>query len=319
MRKKHLPACGFTLIELLVVISIIALLIAILLPALGAARGTARNVQCLSNLRQQGIAGMSYTADNKGQLAFHNNLFMDWFAPNTVGGKTSAEGWLTLPSGFAYGPIQHRPLNPYMFDGVRPKPDPGYDTTIPDNPMSLPGSAGDEEFRQEVEAFRCPEDANVEGGPYDAVHGPGGPAPLSTHTPPYFSGYESQGNSYHAASRPALEDPRVSRILSETNPSKSRAWLSGGGLSKVVFYGEANFVDSYLVAAEPLGGYHGQFGVHNTGFYDGSASTVETPADSVKQEDVATWGHPAGGWITPVNGTDDWTLYPTVVYEEFDF
>ena len=56
---------AFTLIELLVVISIIALLIAILLPALGAARQAARNVQCLSNLRQVGIAFTAYEVDNR--------------------------------------------------------------------------------------------------------------------------------------------------------------------------------------------------------------------------------------------------------------
>src|SRR5690625_6113526 len=47
---------AFTLIELLVVITIISLLIAILLPALQAAREAAKSIQCLSNLRQVGVA-----------------------------------------------------------------------------------------------------------------------------------------------------------------------------------------------------------------------------------------------------------------------
>jgi prepilin-type N-terminal cleavage/methylation domain-containing protein/prepilin-type processing-associated H-X9-DG protein len=68
-RQDHRPCFhspfGFTLIELLVVISIIALLIAILLPSLAAARRTARDLACLSNLRQVGVAMEVYAAENQ--------------------------------------------------------------------------------------------------------------------------------------------------------------------------------------------------------------------------------------------------------------
>jgi prepilin-type N-terminal cleavage/methylation domain-containing protein/prepilin-type processing-associated H-X9-DG protein len=75
MRSTAPSRHGFTLIELLVVISIIALLIGILLPALGAARNSARNAQCLSNIRQMGIALQNYAAENQ-----------DLFPPNFTNG-----------------------------------------------------------------------------------------------------------------------------------------------------------------------------------------------------------------------------------------
>lgn len=55
---------GFTLIELLVVIAVIALLIAILLPALAAARESGKRIECMSNVRQIGLAFAMYTNES---------------------------------------------------------------------------------------------------------------------------------------------------------------------------------------------------------------------------------------------------------------
>src|SRR5881296_1829445 len=64
---------GFTLIELLVVIAVLAVLAGLLLPAVGRAKESARTDNCISNIRQVGLASITYSLDQNGHLPWFRN------------------------------------------------------------------------------------------------------------------------------------------------------------------------------------------------------------------------------------------------------
>lgn len=71
---------GFSLIELITVIACVAILASLMLPAFNSIMHSSKTVQCASNLRQIGVAGLAWSADNDQRIfpVYINTEDNDW-------------------------------------------------------------------------------------------------------------------------------------------------------------------------------------------------------------------------------------------------
>lgn len=91
------PPAAFTLIELLVTIAIVALLSAIAFPVFNSARLTGRRTVSMANMRQLGIALISYTGDHAGQLPTEGEQSPSWGSAAANSDANNAVWYNALP------------------------------------------------------------------------------------------------------------------------------------------------------------------------------------------------------------------------------
>ncbi len=145
---------AFTLIELLVVIAIITLLAALLFPVFATARGKAKEISCVSNLRQIGLAIRMYAQD-------HDELYPFAVDPTD---KFTPQIWSEFPQFQALipsMPMLHETLQPYLRSNAifRCPSDTGYDvedfngTPLDASPSSFEKFGTSYNYRTEI-SFR---------------------------------------------------------------------------------------------------------------------------------------------------------------------
>ena len=152
MSKDFSRQKAFTLIELLVVIAIIAILASLLLPTLAKAKDRAKQINCVSNLKQWSLALQIYALDNHDGIPRDgmgaNGLYPG--TPSPSGSPFDSNAWFNLlPQNVA----EQRLVDYYKSPGLDPR-----------SKMPFPGRQG--------RIWECPS-AIMDAGAYSALSGGG--------------------------------------------------------------------------------------------------------------------------------------------------
>ena len=265
---------AFTLVELLVVIAIIGVLIALLLPAIQAAREAARRAQCISHLKQIGLAVHNFH-DTRGGVP-----------PAATGGEHTGTNLITHGAysvsfwGLIYPFIEQQNLYDYIqtrgFALSR-----RWGSVWWTNPSTLSTQLMNDEVRRNfgsVPIYQCPsrrgggaqitpfpeEVASDSGAPADLpIYGPRGcyAFVLSAEVPVGFSGTTwmaycwSVYNSDGYAVTPHLGPFRVAMYTTSNDPTTwkprdTMAWWADG-TSNQILVGEKHLPSRVLNICEP--------------------------------------------------------------------
>ncbi|QDT69076.1 Type II secretion system protein G precursor [Planctomycetes bacterium MalM25] len=289
---------GFTLVELLVVIAIIGILVALLLPAVQAAREAARRAQCLSQIKQIGLAMHNYESAFGHFPAGTKTYMQSTFDESQPYGQRRLNNQYTsdAPPGGSdckTGPAWTITILPYLEE------QPLFDRFEMDQPFlqlydsTCGGTLNKEPQMTPLAVWQCPSDTNaLPGTLYNCYHAcTGGGDSLAQNTVEPELGFE--GTSFNGTPKYRIFTNGITGY-----DSKTKFAQIVDGTSKTFLVGESRL---HFRRGTHGGGVEERYQGWSTSFQISSnfgipnnATAASRPINSTDPE-----GIPPNGWISP--------------------